>query len=68
MACPCCKKKTGLMTYTCVACKFAYCVTCRLPEDHQCPRLQDHKKEKMQELKEKLLFNGVKESDRYMPI
>lgn len=36
MRCSQCKKKVGLVHFTCV-CAATYCVQCRLPEAHACP-------------------------------
>ena len=36
MRCTKCKKKVGILPFTCV-CEAVYCVQCRLPEAHACP-------------------------------
>ena len=36
MKCQWCKRKVGLVVFTCV-CERQHCAKCRLPEVHECP-------------------------------
>lgn len=40
--CPICKKKIGIMAFTCPYCHIGHCTHHRLPEDHFCQ--SDYKK------------------------
>lgn len=47
-----CKKKTGMMKFTC-KCENDYCIMCRYPEEHNC--VFNHKEMQIKELEEKLI-------------
>jgi len=60
--CSQCKKKIGLLIFSCHECNQQYCAHCRLPEDHSCPNYVELKTKKKEELATKLMKHAQGDS------
>lgn len=55
--CSLCKKKCGMLTFTCIGCDKVHCVNHQLPEAHTCAGLDKIKAEEHMTLQKCLMSN-----------